>query len=505
MSVGIDDMAAYIPALSLPIQALAEARDIEYPKLNKGLGLTAMSLPDRNEDTATLAANAVLSLIHRNQLDPMSIGRIYMGTESSFDGSKPMASYVLQMLNAQLEERYGKDCFLHCDVVDLTFACIGAVDALQNTMDWVIAGDDRKGIVVASDIAWYDLGSTGEYTQGAGAVAMLVSKNPRLLGIDPDWGVATDAVYDFFKPLRKLPKANLVDEIVAAQGLNGNTSEQVYGQLMDAEDSIWSVDRNPNFMLHSDTPVFDGPYSNQCYQERIGQALRHFAAQKDHFSLLEDWDRMIFHLPYAYQARRMFTALYLEEYVSNGNLSDLETNLGQTIPQANDYEGEAAYQKAKSQFLRALSKSDAYKNFVAERIEKGERASSLVGNLYTGSIWLSLMSSLEADLLASADQLEGQKLGFFAYGSGSKSKVFQGEVQEGAMEVIRQWQLMERLENRQAISFEEYEALRQVGSMQPVATPKGVFHLVEVDEREGDTYGTRSYAFAEIKAELATA
>ena len=39
----------------------------------------------------------------------------------------------------------------------------------------------RLPIVIVSDIAKYDIGSSGEYTQGAGAVAILVKQNPRLL------------------------------------------------------------------------------------------------------------------------------------------------------------------------------------------------------------------------------------------------------------------------------------------------------------------------------------
>jgi hydroxymethylglutaryl-CoA synthase len=41
-------------------------------------------------------------------------------------------------------------------VVDLTFACIGAVDALQNSLDWVRMGEDRMAIVIGSDVAKYE-------------------------------------------------------------------------------------------------------------------------------------------------------------------------------------------------------------------------------------------------------------------------------------------------------------------------------------------------------------
>ena len=56
-NIGIDDISLYIPKLYLPLSVLAEKRNIEYAKLNKGLGLTSMSIPDVNEDAATMAAN----------------------------------------------------------------------------------------------------------------------------------------------------------------------------------------------------------------------------------------------------------------------------------------------------------------------------------------------------------------------------------------------------------------------------------------------------------------
>jgi hydroxymethylglutaryl-CoA synthase len=53
--------------------------------------------------------------------------------------------------------------------------------------------------VIASDYAKYELASSGEYTQGGGAVALLVSSKPDLLEIENNWGVASESVFDFFQ------------------------------------------------------------------------------------------------------------------------------------------------------------------------------------------------------------------------------------------------------------------------------------------------------------------
>ena len=88
--VGIDDIALHFPRLYFAMQDFAEFRGADYGKLSKGLGLEAMAIPDVHEDTATMGANAVSRLIDRNSLDPSSIGRIYLGTESALDGANPL-------------------------------------------------------------------------------------------------------------------------------------------------------------------------------------------------------------------------------------------------------------------------------------------------------------------------------------------------------------------------------------------------------------------------------
>ena len=74
--IGIDAIDYYIPPIALPIKDLAEARNIEAEKLEFGLGLKSMAIPDIDEDTASFAANALLKLILNNKIDPRKIGRI---------------------------------------------------------------------------------------------------------------------------------------------------------------------------------------------------------------------------------------------------------------------------------------------------------------------------------------------------------------------------------------------------------------------------------------------
>ena len=84
---GIDAIDYYVPPIALPIKELAKARSIDASKLEFGLGLKSMAITDKDEDTASMAANALLRLILNNNIDPRKIGRIYLGTESALDAA----------------------------------------------------------------------------------------------------------------------------------------------------------------------------------------------------------------------------------------------------------------------------------------------------------------------------------------------------------------------------------------------------------------------------------
>jgi len=453
--IGIDDMAFYVPKLFLDIRTLAEKRDIPYEKLSHGLGLYKMAICDVHEDAATMAAEAIIELIERNNLDPRQIGRIYLGTESALDGAKPTATYAVEMALKRLSARWGADCFRHCDVLDMTFACIGATDALHNTLDWVAADKRNIGIVVASDIAKYELQSTGEYTQGAGAVAMLVKAQPRLLAMRRVIGVAMESVHDFYKPRRE---------------------------------------------RFTETPVFDGQFSNLCYQNRMTEGLEDFRKRAIDAGLFgegkfpalsERWARMIFHLPYAFHAKRMYVEQFIVERKAKGVWEKDQQKFNFPQLETMRFEDKKAYGKAYAGFLKAVSESSMYQRFVKEKLEKAQRASQETGNLYTASIFLALMSTLESDFIEKA-QLDKKRIGFVAYGSGSKAKVFEGIVQPGWEAVVRHFQVFKKLKNRQEIDYDQYEALHNNTLEAPVFTEKGRWALDHIGA-EGVTLGARYY------------
>ena len=93
--------------------------------------------------------------------------------------------------------------FPHKDIEGATSinACYGGTNALINTLNWVSSPywDGRLGIVVAADLAVYEEGPARP-TGGAGAIALLVSRNPKI-AINPTRCSYMDHQYDFYKPV----------------------------------------------------------------------------------------------------------------------------------------------------------------------------------------------------------------------------------------------------------------------------------------------------------------
>ena len=113
------------------------------------------------------------SLIEKYNVDPKSIGRIDVGTETIIDKSKSTKTHLMDFFaeagNTDIEG------------VDSKNACYGSTAALFNAVNWIESSswDGRNAIVVGGDIAIYAEGS-GRPTGGAGAVALLIGPNAPL-------------------------------------------------------------------------------------------------------------------------------------------------------------------------------------------------------------------------------------------------------------------------------------------------------------------------------------
>ena len=254
--IGIGDLQISIPPPRITLESMIEHRIREFPELERRLrrsvdktGQAAVRFPEPWQDSATIAAQASYELLLRNATAVPSIRYLGAGTETTVDQSKPMAAYVEGMLQSA-----GIDIPERMMTFQAQHACAGGTIALMGIAGLLSMTDrDERGLVVSSDIARYDAPSTAEITQGAGAVSLLVEKNPRLLEIDfATAGYCSRDVDDFFRP-----NGSVVAKV------KGGYSMQCYNESLDVafHDHCERVGKAPEAAITStDMFVFHVPF-----------------------------------------------------------------------------------------------------------------------------------------------------------------------------------------------------------------------------------------------------
>lgn len=189
MNVGIDRLSFYTPSFYLNLVDLAKAQGKPEDTYTAGTGQYKMAVPAPNEDIVTMAADAAERVISEEDKDQIAL--ILFATESGIDQSKAAGMYIHQLLNLSP----------NCRIVELKQACYGATVGLQLAMAFLkTQAPDKKVLLIASDVARYDLNTTAESSQGAGAVAMLLTQNPRVLAIEDAAGYFALDAMDFWRP-----------------------------------------------------------------------------------------------------------------------------------------------------------------------------------------------------------------------------------------------------------------------------------------------------------------
>jgi hydroxymethylglutaryl-CoA synthase len=464
MPVGIDDLAIYVPKLYIDYMDFAQARGIDPQKLEYGIGIRKMALVDTNQDPACMAANACLKLMQRNHLHPEDVGRLYIATESALDESKAMNSFVVGML----EQVYGECSFEHAGGIECKFACVSGSYALYDNANWIRAGENngKSAIVIVSDIAKYDIGSSGEYTQGAGAVAMLVKDNPRLLAFDQK--VASTIIkneYDFYRPIGK------------------------------------------------ETPLVNGNYSNLLYLIQVKKAFDSYKEKalasgliqiRDGESITDHIDLFSVHLPYRRMGEKALAYLLRHEWRNLPRWKHVIKEIGMDEPVVKDLQGtiesilaDTEFMKSDEKFRRAFMQTSFYNEVFETKMASSLEASSIIGNLYTASMYMGFRSLVEFEFKKGVE-LEGKRVGFGSYGSGCSAMVFSGLIQHDYKEVVKRMNLEEEIGPRTRVSMKEYEALHRANEINyadSFSHGHKEFVLVGIGGTTADKAGFREYNY----------
>lgn len=347
MRIGIYKMAFATTNDYLDLVELAKERSVDPNKFTIGIGQDLQAVVPPTQDIVTLGATAAKKLL-TPELEK-NISTVIVATESGIDNSKASAIYIKRLLGLSDFTR----------TVEMKEACYSATAAIQFAKGVVALNPQETVLVIAADIARYGLNTPGEVTQGAGAVAMLISRNPHILTLEDTTVAYSKDIMDFWRPLYATEA--LVD---------GKYSTNVYIE----------------FFLQTFTR----------YQQLTGRELADFAA-------------LTFHMPFTKMGKKGLEGL---------------------LKDRNDE--------------------------VAQRLRTQLTASQLfsrqVGNLYTGSLYLSLMS-----LLQNSDLKAGSRIGLFSYGSGAEGEFYTGILEDGYEHYMNN--IQEELEHRHQVSVAEYEKL----------------------------------------------
>lgn len=347
MTIGIDKINFYVPKYYVDMAKLAEARQVDPNKFLIGIGQTEMAVSPVNQDIVSMGANAAKDII--TDEDKKKIGMVIVATESAVDAAKAAAVQIHNLLGIQPFAR----CF------EMKEACYAATPAIQLAKDYLANRPEEKVLVIASDTARYGLQSGGEPTQGAGAVAMMISHNPSILQLNDDAVAYTEDVYDFWRP-----------------------TGHAY-------------------------PLVDGALSKDAYIRSFQHSWNEYAKREN--KSLADFESLCFHVPFTKMGKKA-----LESIIDDADETTQER-------------------------LRAGYEDAVYYN-------------RYVGNIYTGSLYLSLISLLENHKLSS-----GQTIGLFSYGSGSVGEFFSANVVDGYQNHLDIEGHQSALKQRNEVSVEDYE------------------------------------------------
>lgn len=160
---------------------------------------------------------------------------------------------------------------------------------------------------------------------------------------------------------------------------------------------------------NSKTAMVDGKYSTQVYLDFFTKTFEDYKQQKQ--LKTEDFDALIYHLPF--------------------------TKMG-----------------LKANRLAIADESEAVNEKLSKTFEASKKLSANVGNIYTASLYLSLLSLLQNGELAPNDLI-----GLFSYGSGAMAEFFTGNVVEGFEKQLHPAKVQARLDARTKLTIPEYETI----------------------------------------------
>lgn len=490
---GISGMSIYVPAPRVPLQAWCDWTGNPWEKVRNVVG-RSFRVPGRHENVYTMAANAVLRLIRNYDVDPRRVGFLGLGTESSTDNAAG-AIIVRGMVDRALDELGLPRFARQLEVPEFKHACLGGVYALKNALRYVACdGADKLAIVVAADVAEYERGSSGEQTQGAGAVAMLIERQPRMLAVDLSRaGCASDyRGPDFRKPF--------------ARHFHEGYAERTRRM--------------------SDFPVFSGRYSTYAYLDETVHAVEAMLEKVDARAgqYYRDVRALFFHRPYHHMPIQAMSFLYVRGLARSDHHEEelrelcrdagveLKAVLEETASSPDLYarvlEGNVDRDpyEATSAVAAVLRKRPGFRDLLQEKMGLGSEGARDLGNLYSAALPAWIAAGFE-EAVSTGRELTGSPMVMVGYGSGDAAEAIPMVPVPGWETAARNVGFARALAGAIDLTREQYEALHDGREVPELSyTPRDEFAILRVGETYEQSFqdlGVEYYGF--VRAESLSA
>ena len=440
-------MAAYTPPFRVWLEDWCNWTDNQWPKIREVVG----------RSFRVRGRNSAGAIIVKGMVDQALIAR----------GKAPIAR--------------------SCEVPEFKHACLGGVYGMKNAIRHLaLDGAGGQAIVVCADIAEYARGSSGEPTQGAGAIAMLLEEDPKLAEVDLiRSGSASDyRIMDFRKPM------------VRFCGQDRSESHQV-----------------------QDFPVFNGKYSTTCYIDETLHALNDMYEKRGLTAsdYLRSLKTVFMHRPYRRMPETGYAVAYLFA-LGNGSPDDraelfsfcYEAGIEPAAllaemsskpevatfadPERLNFE---AYPLTMAVF-RIFRASRRYRREILDKLALGSDTMLDLGNLYTAALPAWIAAGFEQAADENLD-MAGEELLTLGYGSGDAAEVIPFIVADDWREATARIGFAESMEFAVDLNEEQYAALHS-GRRPPNLDylPRNEFIIDKVgrtDERQFQDVGIEYYRY----------
>lgn len=212
--VGIDKLRVYPASMTLHMSDLCAARNHDPADIRDVMMVDERSVNPPWEDPVTMAVNAALPML--TEEDKRSIELLIVGSESGVDQEKPMSTWVHRHLGLPSTVRN----------FELKHACYSGTAGMQVAAGFLASGavsPNAKALVITTDQSRMHLHKPWEFVKGAGAAAMLISRDPGLFEIElGKYGVHTNEVNDLTRPTSRVETGNSETSLLSyLDGLEG--------------------------------------------------------------------------------------------------------------------------------------------------------------------------------------------------------------------------------------------------------------------------------------------